>query len=67
MSSKEILQKVLNLSPAEKLYLIEVISNSLNEPNKKIDNLWKEEVEKRFNSYTKGKAKTISYNKINKK
>jgi len=65
--SKRIVESALNLSPAEKLYIIEMLSNSLNEPDEKIDGYWKEEVEERYEAFKSGKIKSISYNDILKK
>ena len=64
MDSKSIIQNALNLSPAEKLLIIETLSKSLSEPDKDIEKYWQEEVEKRFNAYKEGKIKSISYNEI---
>lgn len=67
MDSKGIINDVLNLSPAEKLYIIEILSQSLSEPDEKIDKYWKEEVEQRYAAYMNGKIKSITYNGILKK
>ena len=64
MDSKSIIQNALNLSPAEKLLIIETLSKSLSEPDKDMDKYWKEEVEKRYDEYLNGKIKSISYNDI---
>jgi putative addiction module component (TIGR02574 family) len=66
MDSKSIIKDALNLSPAEKLYIIEILTESLSEPDKKIENYWKEEVEQRYSAYTKGEIKSIPYNDIRK-
>jgi hypothetical protein len=47
MDSKNIIQNALNLSPAERLFIIEALSKSLSEPDKEIEKYWKEEFEKR--------------------
>ena len=67
MDSKGIINDVLNLSPAEKLYIIEILSQSLSEPDEKIDKFWKEEIEQRYTAYMNGKIKSIPYNGILKK
>ncbi len=66
MDSKSIIKDALNLSPAEKLYIIEILAESLSEPDKKIENYWKEEVEQRYSAYTNGEIKSIPYNDIKK-
>jgi putative addiction module component (TIGR02574 family) len=66
MDSKSIFQSALGLSPAERLLLIEALSKSLSEPDKNIDDLWKQEIEQRHKDYLDGKIKTISYDDIRK-
>lgn len=56
MDTNSIIQKALNLSPAEKLYIIEMLSNSLSEPDASIDELWRKETENRFQKYLDGKS-----------
>jgi putative addiction module component (TIGR02574 family) len=66
MDSKNIIQSALNLSPAERLFIIDAISKSLSEPDKNIDEYWKDEVEKRYDAFIKGKVKRIPYEEIRK-
>jgi putative addiction module component (TIGR02574 family) len=67
MNSKNIVQTALNLSPAERIFIIEAISKSLSEPNSDIEKYWEDEVEKRLKLFNDGKIKTIAYNGIKKK
>jgi len=67
MDSKSIIQNALNLSPAERLLIIETLSRSLSEPDKDIDKYWIDEVEKRFEAYRKGEINSISYKEILKR
>lgn len=53
------IQNALAISPVERLSIIEMLSQSLNEPDK--------EVEKRYDEYQKGKIKTIPFDEITKK
>ena len=64
MDSKSLIQDALNLSPAERLYIIEILSQSLSEPDNEIDKYWKDEVEKRLEAYKKGQLKTITYDEL---
>lgn len=66
MDTKKIIQNALSLSPAERLLIIETLSKSLSEPDKDIDNYWKEEVEKRYEQFIIGKIKSIPYEDIKK-
>lgn len=67
MDSKYIIENALKLSPAERLFIIEALSKSLSEPDKEIENYWKEEVEKRYEEFLSGKIKSIQYNDTLKK
>ena len=64
MDSKNIIRDALSLSPAERLFIIETLSNSLSEPNKEIEEDWKDEVEKRYEAFINGKYKSIPYEEI---
>ena len=59
MSSKEIIENALKLSPPEKLIVIESILKSLDEPDAEIEKIWLEEAEKRLKAYREGKLKGI--------
>lgn len=67
MDAKSIIDNALNLSPAEKLLVIETLSKSLNEPDVNIEKYWKEVVEQRYAEYLEGKIKSIPYEGITKK
>jgi len=63
-ASKELLKKALELKPQEKIILLEGLIESLDEPDKNIDQIWTEEAEKRLNAYRGGKIKGVSYSEI---
>ena len=64
MDSKNIIQSALALSPTERVFIIETLSQSLSEPDQNIETFWKEEVEKRYEAFMQGKIKSIPYEKI---
>ncbi len=64
MDSKTLLEEALHLRPAERLQLIEWIAQSLDKPDKKIEQIWAEESEKRYKALKEGKVKTIPLNEI---
>ena len=64
MDSKTIYKEAIALRPFERLQLMELIANSLNEPDKRIDNIWAKEVEKRYIALKDGKLKTIPLDDI---
>ncbi len=47
MSSKEILEQAMALKSEERFTIVEVLLKSLDEPDRKIDEIWAEEAEKR--------------------
>jgi putative addiction module component (TIGR02574 family) len=67
MSNKEIIESALKLSPTEKLFIVESILKSLDEPDKEIESIWLEEAEKRLNAYREGKLEGIPMEDIFKK
>lgn len=64
MDTQSILTEALHLRPAERLLLIELLTQSLNKPNEKIEQIWAEESEKRFQALKTGKVKTIPLTEI---
>ncbi|MBK7380905.1 MAG: addiction module protein [Ignavibacteriales bacterium] len=64
MDSESILKEALQLSPAERLRVIELLAKSLSKPDDKIDEIWGEEAEKRYKALKAGKVKTYLVNEI---
>ncbi len=67
MDSKNIIQSALALSPTERVFIIETLSQSLSEPDQNIETFWKEEVEKRYKAFMQGRINSIPYEKIKNK
>jgi len=67
MSSKEILKNAMSLKPQERFLIVEGLIKSLDEPDKKLDEIWVEEAEKRLKSYRSGKLKGIPMEKVFRK
>ena len=63
-SSKTLLEKALQLKPQEKFFIVEGLLLSLDEPDKKIDEIWAVEAEKRLSAYRSGKLKGIPAEEI---
>ncbi len=61
---KDIIQKALELKPADKIMVIEGLLESIDKPNKSIDEIWAIEAEKRLKAFKEGKLKTISYDEV---
>ncbi|MFH1562615.1 MAG: addiction module protein [Nitrospirota bacterium] len=62
--SKTLVENALQLKPQEKFVIIESLLLSLDEPNKKIDEIWAIEAEKRLAAYRSGKLKGIPFEKV---
>ena len=56
-SSKTLLEKAVQLKPQERFVVIEGLLLSLDNPDKKIDEIWAIEAEKRLAAYRSGKLK----------
>lgn len=59
-----VMEEILNLEPVKKIELIDKILQSLNLPNKELDELWIQESEARLKSYLAGKSKTTPLNDV---
>jgi len=54
MSTKELLDEAMKLKPEERFTLVEGLIKSLDEPDKRLDEIWAEEAEKRLKAYREG-------------
>ena len=59
MITKELLEQALKLKPEDRFTLVEGLIRSLDEPDKKLDDIWAEEAEKRLKAYREGKLEGI--------
>lgn len=64
MGEKEILDHVLRLKPQEKFLLVESILESLDHPDKTLDDIWAAEAQKRLQAYRDGKIATHSMEEV---
>ena len=63
-TSKEILDKAILLSPAEKAELVDQLILTLDKPDKKLDKLWAEEAESRLAAYKRGDLRAVSLEEV---
>ncbi len=63
-TAKILAEKALELSPVERIQLVEAILISLDNPDPAIDKIWIEEAEKRYLAFKEGKLKATSWEKI---
>jgi hypothetical protein len=61
MSINEILKNALELPIDERVLIADILTQSLNTSNNKIEQNWEEEVNKRLELIDKGELETISY------
>lgn len=58
------MEHALKLNPTDKFMIIEALLNSLDEPDKNVDEIWAIEAEKRLEAYKAGKLKILTYDKV---
>lgn len=64
MNTKALLDEAIKLKPEERFTLVEGLIKSLDEPDKKLDEIWAEESEKRLKAYRKGALEGIPMEEI---
>lgn len=64
MSSKEILKQAMALKPEERFLLVESLLNSLDKPDRELDEIWAREAEKRLKVYRQGSLKGVPVEEV---
>ena len=64
MRSKEILEQAKDLKAEERFMIVEGLLKSLDEPDRKIDEIWAEEAEKRLHAYRNGRLEGVPMEEI---
>ena len=64
MSTRELLGEEIKLKPEERFTLVEGLIKSLDEPDKKLDEIWAEESKKRLKAYREGKLEGVPMEEI---
>ena len=64
MSAKGLLDEAMKLKPDERLTLVEGLIKSLDEPDKKLEEIWAGEAEKRLKEYREGKLEGVPMEEI---
>ncbi len=64
MSTREILDKALKLKPEERFLVIEGLLKSLDEPDRRLDEIWADEAERRLKAYREGRLEGIPMEQI---
>ncbi len=62
--NKELIDSVLQLKPAERMRLLNVIYGSLERPDATIDELWYDEAERRLAAYKAGEVQGIPVGEV---
>lgn len=64
MDSKTILSQAIELRPEERFMIVEGLLKSLDVPDRKLDEIWVEEAEKRLAAYREGRLEGIPMDEI---
>ena len=64
MDSKKILRQAIELRPEERFMIVEGLLKSLDVPDRKLDEIWVEEAEKRLAAYREGRLKGVPMDEI---
>jgi len=64
MQNEDVIKQALNLKPEDKFSLVECLLNSLDEPDRNLDDIWADEAEKRLKAYRAGSIKGTPMNDI---
>jgi putative addiction module component (TIGR02574 family) len=64
MGTRELVDQARNLSPAQRLELVDALLHSLDNPDPTIDAIWLTEAEKRLAAYRSGKIAGIPAEEI---
>jgi putative addiction module component (TIGR02574 family) len=60
----ELFKAALNLTPKEKVELIDKMLSSLDAPDKELDKLWSQEAEDRITAFEKGEIKALTIKEV---
>lgn len=64
---KDLIERVLSLSPTEKAELVDKLLSSLDQTDPELDKLWAKEAESRIDAYEQGRLKAVSLEKVMEK
>ena len=64
MTAKLLLEHALQMRPSERFLILEGLLESLDQPDKTVDDIWAGEAEKRLNAYRAGNVQTRSYEEV---
>ena len=64
MSTKELLDEAMKLKPEDRLTLVEGLIKSLDEPDRKLDEIWAEEAERRLRAYRQGSLESVTMEEV---
>lgn len=64
MKSKDLLEQAMALKPDERFMIVEGLLKSLDEPDRKIDEIWVAEAEKRLKAYREGTLEGIPMEEV---
>ena len=64
MSTTEIIEAALKLTPYERFVLVDSIVNSLDKPDEKLNEIWLDEAERRLKAYDEGRLGAVPMEQV---
>jgi putative addiction module component (TIGR02574 family) len=64
MGTREILANALKLKPQERLELADLLLESLDRPDRAIEEIWAEEAQRRLEAYRAGRLEGIPFDEV---
>jgi len=64
MSAKKLLDEAMKLKPQDRISLVEILIQSLDEANERLDEIWVQEAKKRLEAYRQGRLGAIPMEEI---
>ncbi|MDZ7690981.1 MAG: addiction module protein [Balneolaceae bacterium] len=61
---KQVLEKALKMTPAERAEIVDQLLQSLDQPDKEINKLWEKEVEDRIDAFESGDIQTVTVQEV---
>jgi putative addiction module component (TIGR02574 family) len=66
-SVSQLAKKAIELTPVERIRLVEAILHSLDKPDRDIEQSWLAESEARYQAYKRGEVETVDWEEIKKR
>ena len=64
MGTTDVIEQALKLKASERYFLLEMLHQSLDKPDPKIDHIWREEAMRRVKAYDEGELAAVSMEEV---